>query len=94
VISDQYQNRIIVTKDGQYFSGKLMGEENGQVLIATNPFDLTLLTSVKNADIISNKPSKDSFMPLGYINRLNKDEILDLLAYLISAGNEQDKIYK
>ncbi len=94
VISDQYQNHAIVTKAGLTFIGKLMGEENGQVMIATSPFDLSQLTSVNKDDITTTMPMKVSIMPPAVINRLNKEEILDLLAYLISAGNDQDKIYK
>jgi hypothetical protein len=35
-----------------------------------------------------------SMMPPGLINALNADELLDLLAYLLSAGNPQDKAFK
>jgi hypothetical protein len=32
-------------------------------------------------------------MPPGLISPLNKDELLDLLAYVLSAGNPQDKAF-
>jgi hypothetical protein len=33
-------------------------------------------------------------MPPGLINALNSDELLDLLAYLVSGGNKSDKVFK
>ena len=33
-------------------------------------------------------------MPPGLINTLNKDELLDLIAYLVSGGNANDKAFK
>ena len=32
-------------------------------------------------------------MPAGLINSLNAKEVTDLLAYLLSGGNAQDKVY-
>jgi hypothetical protein len=34
-----------------------------------------------------------SMMPPGLINVLNKDELLDLVAYLLSGGNPKDKAF-
>jgi hypothetical protein len=33
-------------------------------------------------------------MPPSLINALNQDELLDLLAYLVSGGNKADKVFK
>jgi hypothetical protein len=33
-------------------------------------------------------------MPPGMINALNENELLDLLAYVMSGGNAQDKAFK
>jgi hypothetical protein len=32
-------------------------------------------------------------MPVGLINGLNRDELLDLIAYIQSGGNPQDKAF-
>ena len=32
-------------------------------------------------------------MPPGLINSLNEDELKDLLAYLLSGGNDKDKMF-
>jgi hypothetical protein len=33
-------------------------------------------------------------MPPGMINALNPDELLDLVAYILSAGNPKDKAFQ
>ena len=93
VISDQYQTSLIMTKDGAAVMGKVVGEENGELIISTSPLDPSQTTKVKKANVTATTPIKLSTMPPGLFNRLNQDEMLDLLAYLISGGNEKDKMF-
>ena len=93
VISDQYATSSFITKDGLMVIGKVMGEENGALLIATSPLDPSQTTLVKKADITTTAPMKVSVMPPGLLNRLNQDEVLDLVAYLIAGGREQDPMF-
>ncbi len=48
-----------------------------------NPFDLSQITEVPRPDIKEMSLSPVSPMPGGLINRLNPDELKDLLAYLM-----------
>ena len=45
-------------------------------------------------DIEVMEPSKLSLMPSDLLKTLNEDEVLDLLAYLLSRGNEDDEVFK
>ena len=38
--------------------------------------------------------SKTSAMPKGLLNRMTKDEIMDLVAYVISGGSESHEYFK
>jgi hypothetical protein len=40
------------------------------------------------------KPSPVSMMPEGLLNTLNRDEILDLAAYLLSRGDRNNGMFK
>lgn len=92
-ISDQYKNTIIVTKDGEVFTGRVINETKDAVMIRTDPF-ARQLTEVKKSDIEEQQLSATSEMPQGLINVLTKEEILDLVAYMRSAGNPNDKAFK
>ena len=47
------------------------------------PFDFSQTVEVVTDDMKSTKPSPVSPMPAGMISRLNKEELKDLLAYLL-----------
>ena len=38
--------------------------------------------------------SKTSQMPTSLIDELNEEELRDLIAYLISGGNQKDSVFK
>ena len=83
VISDQYAFDFITRKDGTELTGKIVGEKDEKWIIATNPFDFSQTIEIERNDIGEIKPSPVSPMPPGLINRLNEDELKDLLAYLL-----------
>jgi putative heme-binding domain-containing protein len=90
VISDQYDSHQITKKDGSLVIGRAVAEENGVTMVMMNPFAPTQLTGIKNEEILEKKTYPVSMMPPGLINTLNEDEVLDLLAYILAAGNPAD----
>ena len=61
-----------------------MIEEKDELwIIATSPFDFSATIEVERSQIKDIRPSPISPMPAGMINRLNPDELKDLLAYLL-----------
>jgi putative heme-binding domain-containing protein len=83
VISDQYGFHAITTNDGKMTVGKILEEKDEILIIANNPFDYSQKVEVKRSDIKENKLSDVSPMPAGMINRMNPEELKDLLAYLL-----------
>lgn len=83
VISDQFAFDLITRKDGTQVSGKITGEKDNKWLIATSPFDFTQTIEIEQNEIKEMKPSPVSPMPPALLNRLNADELKDLLAYLL-----------
>ncbi|TDU73412.1 putative heme-binding domain-containing protein [Prosthecobacter fusiformis] len=94
VISDQYDSHQITKKDGSTILGRIVVEENGKVFVMANPFAPNDQLAINVSEIASKETRQVSMMPPGLINALNQDELLDLIAYLISGGNEQDKVFK
>ncbi|MEZ5387329.1 MAG: c-type cytochrome [Prosthecobacter sp.] len=94
VISDQYDSHEITKKDGSIIIGRIVVEENGKVFIMTNPFAPNDHMAINESDIAKKGTRKISMMPPGLINSLNQDELLDLIAYLVSGGNAKDKVFK
>lgn len=93
VISDQYAATEIETKNGDIISGHIEREDENTVAIRSNPLAPENL-EVRKRDIVRRSLSKTSNMPTGIINVLEKDQVLDLLAFLISDGNTTDQVFK
>jgi putative heme-binding domain-containing protein len=84
VVSDQYAFDTIIKHDGSQVVGKLIEEKDEHWIIATSPFDFSATMEVERSQIKDIKPSPISPMPAGMINRLNADELKDLLGYLLA----------
>ena len=83
----------MVTVDGLSISGRIAGEQDGQLTILTDPEDATKIKKVAKNDVDQIIPSKVSLMPDKLLNVLSRDEALDLLAYLMSRGNPNDRMF-
>jgi putative heme-binding domain-containing protein len=94
VISDQYAATDFKMKDGSTITGRLKNEENGKYYISMNPFAPQSLQTILKKDVVATKMSEVSIMYPGTINRLNKEELKDLMAYLTSGANKNHEVYK
>ncbi len=94
VISDQYASTVFALKDGNTVIGKLVKEENGKYYISQNPFAPDQLKEINIKDVASTRLADVSLMPPLLINNLNPERLRDLMAYLISGGNENHPVFK
>lgn len=91
VISDQYGSSMVTAKDGKVHTGLVV--EKGDMLEIYPPDPKGEPARLKRADAAKIERVPVSQMPPGLINLLNGDEVRDLMAYLMSAGDPKDKIY-
>ena len=92
-ISDQYGSITFTMKDGNVTMGRIVNMKDDVVQVNTNMMDPNALASIKRSDIKSMEPSKMSMMPPGLINTLKEDDVLDLLAYLLSKGDPKHPFF-
>jgi putative heme-binding domain-containing protein len=88
VISDRYQSWIITKRDGEDVSGVIAEETADKLVLMINALTQER-ESIPKKDIKERRVSTLSAMPEGLLNTLNREEILDLVAYL-EAGGRQD----
>jgi putative heme-binding domain-containing protein len=81
VIADEYASTIIQTVGGAVVSGRVE-REDAQVVVL-RPMSGEAVTIPKK-DVMDRRKSDVSNMPSGIVNVLQKEQILDLLAYLLS----------
>ena len=92
-ISDRYRYDTYYMEDGRVVTGKVIEEEKSFLQISTNAFALDLKTRIHKGRIESKEISDISPMPPGLFNRLNEQELTDLLTFLVSGGDKNNKVY-
>jgi putative heme-binding domain-containing protein len=92
-ISDQYGAIVIRKKDGDTVIGRVGNMSGDDLSVIENMFAPGDFTRVKRPDIESIEPSKLSMMPEGLLNSFKEDEILDIMAYLLSRGDRESRMF-
>ena len=92
VISDQYGSQQLLTSDGTVLVGRAV-EIGDEYYVYTVNADAKPIV-VKKSDVESIVASKISQMPEGLIDTLNPEELKDLMAYVMSAGDKKASVYK
>jgi putative heme-binding domain-containing protein len=93
-INEQYVPMVIITKDEEVFQGIVVNLKGDTVDINTDPVDPNQRKSIDRKEIASIEPSKVSPMPTGLLAPLTQDEILDLLAYILSGGDPSHELFR
>jgi transcriptional/translational regulatory protein YebC/TACO1 len=75
-------------------SGRIVADSEHSVTVLTNPEDPTKITEILKTEVDEIQPSAVSIMPADLLKPLNQDEVLDLLAYLLSRGEKNNAMFK
>jgi putative heme-binding domain-containing protein len=94
IVSDQYKTTVVQTAAGKTYTGRVVSVAADSITLLIDPEDATKVVTLKKADIEQQSLSPTSLMPKDLLQPLNQNEVLDLLAYLLSRGNPQDPIFK
>ncbi|MCA9145364.1 MAG: c-type cytochrome [Planctomycetales bacterium] len=94
VISDQYAAVTIFTQDGKVITGRIVNLAGDAFRVSENMLDPGNLTSVDRKQIEEMVPAKVSMMPQGLLNTLDEEEVLDLMAYLLSRGDRNNEMFQ
>jgi hypothetical protein len=63
-------------------------------MVNTDMLNPASTVSINRNNIESMKPSKISMMPAGLLDTYKPEEILDLLAYMLSRGDRQHPMFR
>jgi hypothetical protein len=80
-------------QDGSTVSGRIANMKEVIMMVCTNMMDPNNFTNVDSRKVVKTEESKVSMMPPGLLYTLKEDDILDLLAYLLSKGNPDDPMF-
>ena len=82
VVAEVYRPVTVTLKSGAIFDGRVVSEDAQGLVLAINPADPDQRRRLAKSDIAAQRVSGLSPMPAGMLNTLNRDEVLDLLAWI------------
>ena len=93
-IDEKYQTYIFETKAGKTITGMIVADAPQAITIIENPLAKTPPKEIKKADIESKTKSPVSLMPKGMLDKMTRDEIIDLLAYILAKGDAKHPLFQ
>ena len=94
VINDQFSAVMVITDEGLVHSGVVVNLNNDGLTLDTDLTDPNKRVTINRNTIDEMLVSKTSPMPAGLFNRMTREEILDLVAYLISGADPKHEYFQ
>jgi putative heme-binding domain-containing protein len=83
VVAEVYRTTTIITRSGEIFEGRVLGENEQTVTLGTDSIDPQVRpVTIAKVQVESRRVSELSSMPTGLLNTLDKEEILALVTWL------------
>ena len=93
-INEQFVPVTVKMKNGDQVTGGVVNMNGDRVTVNTDMFDPNQRVNVNRPQVESIEPSKVSPMPPGLLNLMREDEVMDLLAYILSGGDRNHSAFK
>lgn len=93
-INEQFVPLVLRKRDGETVTGIIVNLNGDTVRVNTDPADPWQQVGVDRKEVESIEPSAVSPMPEGLLNMLKQEEILDLIAYLLSGGDPKHPMFQ
>jgi putative heme-binding domain-containing protein len=93
-INEKYQSYRFELDSGKVVTGLVLKETPQEVTVIEDPLAKSKPVVLKKAEIADRTKSPTSIMPKGLLDKLTREEILDLVAYVIARGNERHPLFQ
>jgi putative heme-binding domain-containing protein len=92
-IDEKYRSTTLLTDDGRSITGLVVEETPTELAVVENPLAKADPARIKKSDIDERSASPVSIMPKGLLDKLTRDEVLDLVAYVAARGQESNCLF-
>jgi putative heme-binding domain-containing protein len=93
-INEKFHAYTFVTTSGEAVTGLLLARTPEGVKVAPNPLIKADPVELKPSEIAEESKSTTSIMPEGLLNQLTREEILDLLAFVVARGKRDHEAFQ
>jgi putative heme-binding domain-containing protein len=92
-IDEKYRSTTVVTDDGRSRTGLVVEESPTELALVENPVAKAEPVRIPKDSIEERITSPVSIMPKGLLDKLSRDEVLDLVAYVAARGEEASPLF-
>ena len=93
-INKEFKAYHFELKDGRTIIGLVVATGPSFVKVVDQPLKSSRSIRIQLDSILEREALRASFMPEGMLNHLSQDEILDLIAYVTSRGNNRHPLFQ
>jgi putative heme-binding domain-containing protein len=93
-INEKFQTWTFATDDGKVITGLVLEETPTIVKVIENPLAKAQPIEIPKSSIEQRLKSPLSIMPKGLLDKLTRDEIADLIAYVACRGNHESALFQ
>ncbi len=87
-INEKFQTVTLTLDSGKIISGLIVNETPQAIRVIENPLAKAEPIEIPVSEIETRQKSAVSLMPNGLLDKLTREEVLDLLAYIVARGDE------
>ncbi len=92
-INEISQTTVFQLDSGKTLSGLIVEETPTAYKVIENPLAKAEPVQIKKDEVVAQKKSPISLMPKGLLDKLTREEILDLVAYIVAKGDKGHAVY-
>jgi putative heme-binding domain-containing protein len=92
-IVEKYQTYTFEMKSGKTLTGMIVSENSDVIKVIENPLLKAVPLELQVRDLEEKTKLPTSMMPKGLLDKLTRDEVLDLIAYLIARGDQKHPVF-
>jgi len=92
-IDPKYQSKIITLNSGKVVTGLVIEDTPKSLKIVDNPLAPDKAVVISRSEIEEVTASDVSIMPKGVLNKLTREEIFDLLAFVLAGGDAKNPLF-
>jgi putative heme-binding domain-containing protein len=93
-INEKYQSYILTLESGRTLTGLIVAESIDGVKVIENPLAKTEAVVLRPREIVEREKATVSIMPKGLLDKLTREEILDLVAYVVARGDQKHPLFQ
>jgi putative heme-binding domain-containing protein len=93
-INEKFQSYVFQLDSGKVITGLVIEDTPERIKVIEDPLAKAEPTELKPAEVEQRVKSTSSIMPKGLLDKLSREEILDLIAYVLARGNPRHPLFE